>query len=367
MGKIKKIVIWVIGLLIVVYIFTSIPIPIFPGRATILDLLRWYLFTNYNIELPEFQVTPLPEINLRGKIAFTNFPVYEKGEIYITDPEKKNITLFVKDWRIVEYPGNDLSWSPDGKILFLGPLVESKLGNTIYQIDIKGRSKITQLICFEKKFIDSFSVSPDGRYIAFTAQEVEGSPNNLRSRGRSVFILDLQTGIIKKIADQASPCSAWSSEGKLVIDTSEGIFVVNVAENRSTFVTRWGDCPTWTPDGKIAFIRYIKDEKGISVPQIFIINPDGSNETQLTHFSQKDFGVNFSSGSPGLLSIKKLEYSPDGKNIAFAMEIRLTTGPLFGSPKEIRKYLHNKIYILNADGKNLTELAEGFSFTWIRE
>jgi hypothetical protein len=89
MGKIKKIVIRVIGLLILVYIFTSIPIPIFPGRATILDLLRWYLFTNYNIELPEFQVTPLPEINLRGKIAFTNFPVYEKGEIYITDPEKK--------------------------------------------------------------------------------------------------------------------------------------------------------------------------------------------------------------------------------------------------------------------------------------
>jgi Tol biopolymer transport system component len=357
MGKIKKIAILVIGLSIAAYIFTSVPILIFPVRMTLLDRLRWYLFTNYNIELPEFQVIPTPEINLKGKIAFTNFPVYEKGEIYIADPEKKNITLFVKDWRIVEYPGNDLSWSPDGKIVFIGPLVESKLGNTIYQIDIIGKGKITQLICFEGEFIDSLSVSPDGQYIAFTAKA--------GSSGRRIYILNLQIKIIKKIADYVSPCSSWSPDGKrLVIDTSEGIFIVNIADNRSTFVARWGHYPTWTPDGKIAFIRYIEDEKRISVPQIFIVNPDGSNETQLTHFSQKDFGVNFSSENPGVLEIKKLGYSPDGKKIALALEIQLTTGPIFGSPEEIRKYIRSKIYILNADGTNLVELAEGFSFTW---
>ena len=365
----RKMLAWGVVALIAIYVFFFCPIPllVLPAKIVPVDFVNWYFLAKFGIDLPEFKLIKPPEVDIEKKIIFTNFPLYEEGEIYIVDPNKRIGALFLKDWRIVEYPGNDVEWNPDEKkIIFLGPIIESKLGNTIYAAEAIGneRGKITRLVSFEKKFVEGISISPGGRYIAFTAQEVEGSLDNLIGRGRSAYVMDLKTGIVRKIA-KGVPAGTprWSSDGRLVMALSGGIFIVNFFENKSVLVRRGGGCPNWAPEGKIVFVEYFKDEEGILIPQIFLINPDGSEETQLTHFSQKDFGTNFSSKNPGYLWITKLSYSPDGRKIVFAIQIKKSYQGIV-TLEEQRKLERREIYILDADGSNLSKLAEGFSFTW---
>jgi Tol biopolymer transport system component len=62
----------------------------------------------------------------------------------------------------------------------------------------------------------------------------------------------------------------------------------------------------WSPDGKksLSLVGFAKLKK-ISVQQIFVMNVDGSNLTQVNHFSSKDFKE---------MQISELTFSPDGKN-----------------------------------------------------
>jgi Tol biopolymer transport system component len=130
--------------------------------------------------------------------------------------------------------------------------------------------------------------SPDGTRIAFVSK---GKIAIMNGDGTNMFSPALEKG--------RHPC--WSADGSslafVVVGTGgTTIYVTPVAQPDILWLTA-GDFPAWSPDGsKIAY------EFG---DQIFLINPDGTNQTQLTHTQ----GGSYQDSCPA--------WSPDGKRIAF--------------------------------------------------
>jgi len=347
MGKKKKIAIGIIAVGIIIVLLMSVPMPGLPVRMSIGEFLRNYLLLTYDIELPEIFPTPKPEIIPKGKIAFAVIPDYDYGSIYIADADGKNITLLIKDIRI----RGDIAWSPDGqKIAFIGIGGEVVDGN-IYVVNMRG--KISRLVRLSQMRINNLDWSPDGKYIVFEAtsyQKIEGNTTGMSGirigntfyaeAGSGIYIMNADGTNITKIVEKGK-YPAWSPDGKKIIFIScreneyGKIYIINTNDGNITKLTidsnitkiTIGESFTWRPDGKkIAFVCWIGETQ-----QICVMNVDGTNLTIVTNFQ-------------GVMNIKELNYSPDGKKIAFVS----------GS----------EIYIINADGTNLTKLAEGNYPTW---
>jgi uncharacterized repeat protein (TIGR01451 family) len=119
------------------------------------------------------------------------------------------------------------------------------------------------------------------------------------------------------------------SNGKIVFTSTRdggGIFVMdadgaNVQKLTSTFGT---NC-SWSADGaKIAFSAFVGTEADGNV-EIFVMNADGTGQTQVTTAAGNDFGPS---------------WSPDGTKIAFYSD----------------RSGNNEIYVMNADGSSVVNL-----------
>ena len=146
------------------------------------------------------------------------------------------------------------------------------------------------------------SWSPDGSKIAFSSiRSIGVFPNTRKTHG--IWVMD---------ADGSNQTNLFNSGG---------VFEV-------TF-----DNLSWSPDGsKIAFDSHWPPPHGI-----WVMDADGSNITQLTY-------------PPGSIIDIAPSWSPDGSKIAF----HSTRGPVGGSDAT-----PFKIYVMDADGSNLTRLTEG--------
>ncbi len=95
---------------------------------------------------------------------------------------------------------------------------------------------------------------------------------------------------------------------------------------------KWDSAPAWTPDGeKIAFAREYKDPQGIWQAEIWIMNPDGSERTQ----------------------IKSLR----GSNPYFTPDERMVLTSEFKNKK-------GEISIANIDGSNIIHLTDNDAEEW---
>lgn len=94
--------------------------------------------------------------------------------------------------------------------------------------------------------------------------------------------------------------------------------------------------PAWSPDGsKIAFVS-----KNDTSASLYIMNADGSNPTKLV--DAKDLSMNEQAAPDWQLEINRPVWSPDGKKIAF------------GASHKIRGTLFIfDMYVIDADGSNL--------------
>lgn len=108
--------------------------------------------------------------------------------------------------------------------------------------------------------------------------------------------------------------------------------------------------PAWSPDGRqIAYIAWEGDPNSepaatrIIVSQIFLMNNDGSDAIQITHFKKPGFAeTNY---------LSDLAWSPDGKKL------------IFSSNHEGSGRYDSPLYTINVDGSDLQRLTDSTWFT----
>ncbi|MEO6056692.1 MAG: LpqB family beta-propeller domain-containing protein [Gemmatimonadales bacterium] len=159
-----------------------------------------------------------------------------------------------------------------------------------------------------------------GYDVAFTASDGDGEVYLLSADGTTL------TNLTNDPSGDEGP--AWSPDGRSIAFTSHRtgrwqVYVMNADGSGQTQLTSgsFATSPDWSPDGtKIAF----SGVDGGGHEQIYVMNPDGSAITQLT--------TTTTGTAPA--------WSPDGTRVAFMSAISFETD----------------IFVMNADGSDVTRL-----------
>lgn len=213
-------------------------------------------------------------------------------------------------------------WTPDGRhIVFESgrePLV-----STMYIMNPDGSGVTT--------FIDTISAvggvswSPDGLQVAFQGYE-------------DIWIANANGTQATRLTFGGGNTPAWSPDGQKI---AFGCFVGTNPPNREicTINTDGTDTtnltnnsgneysPAWSPDGQK--IVFVSDRQAGQRFEVFIMNADGSEQTNLTHLSRDGIQMN----------TKNPIWTSDGGLIVFAMGTLFSTGD-------------SQLYVMNPDGSN---------------
>lgn len=170
--------------------------------------------------------------------------------------------------------------SPDGsKLLYCSDCIGSNTNSEVILMDIDGGNVVN---LSNHPSVDKYgSWSPDGAKVLFQSN---------RSGVFQLYTLEIASGELTQLTDSESDNiqGDWSVNNEIVFisdrDGDKEVFVMNADGSDQRQITFNEDSevlPSWSPDGKrIAFssYRYGNKDKG----DIFLINPDGTNEFRLT-------------------------------------------------------------------------------------
>jgi Tol biopolymer transport system component len=162
--------------------------------------------------------------------------------------------------------------------------------------------------------------SPTRQQVAYTAYRAE-----LRSE---IHILNLSGVKQASTSSSYDKNPVWSSDGRMAFtsfrDVNYEIYVMNADGSAQTNLTHnpaYDADPAWSPNGRrIAFVSN-RDDNG----EIYVMNDDGSAPRRLTH---------------NLVSDTHPVWSPDGQRIAYVSD----------------EGGNSEIYVINADGSGQTNL-----------
>lgn len=215
-------------------------------------------------------------------------------------------------------------WSPDGRTLacYGYPYHRADSGGADYGIYLMNADG-TNIIDLTSQLPELAGTSqgnphwsPDGTRVAFDNDD-------------GLYVVNADGTNVIKVAEGA--LATWSPDGTRLAFMSGGdIHVANAdgsAEVTFTHSNGFEDSPAWSPDGmRIAYIGAVKGEG----QQLYVVGPDGTNETRLTDLRSESMG----GYSPS--------WSPDGVTIAV----------------EVLEMGNENIYLVSADGSEVRRLTD---------
>jgi Tol biopolymer transport system component len=181
--------------------------------------------------------------------------------------------------------------------------------------------------------------SPDGKWIAYSAQQTSGS---------DIFLVNPDGTGRQRLTDNkaidGSP--TWSPDGKQIAlfsdrDGNWEIYVMNADGSNVRRLTNHpgqDHSPAWSPDGK--WIAFVSERDGNEEIYLTLaphasagVNPDGTNLRRLTRNKAEDWFP---------------AWSPDGKRIAFSSN----------------RDGNHEIYVMDADGSDQKRLTNNNAEDW---
>ncbi len=137
--------------------------------------------------------------------------------------------------------------------------------------------------------VGSVTISPDGSELACVTRKMPGAPSGLR-------ILDLKTGKVivgPEMPERAGSGISWSPDGhRIAFDKEEGkairllraIYVLDVETGKVSKIAD-GMSPSWSPSGEwIAFVDVSNQAHSQNEYRISLMRPDGTGSRVLTTF-----------------------------------------------------------------------------------
>ena len=258
-----------------------------------------------------------------GRIAFMRYRLHDapyQAELFTVNSDgsgARKLTHVAPG-----YTDDNPDWAPDGsRIVF--QRCRGTRGCHIWSVLPNGRGlkRLSRATADNSEPV----YSPDGRHIAFSADEV-------------LMVADANLRHAHPVGRGYEP--GWSPDGNRHAfvwkpGNHSAVFVENAdgtGRHRITpFPLRAEDHPDWSPDGT----RILFNTGGQSVrgQNLFTVRPDDTDLRQLTHYSRKT-KTNLVNGS----------FSPDGQSIVFATVVGAVNPPGAGL---------DDVFVMSADGTDI--------------
>jgi TolB protein len=342
--------------------------------------------------------TPIPikVADQPGRIAYTSVACDGKSgfDVYVMNADGSNRTKLNKE----RFDGTTWSVppiSPDGQKILLvsgdynnpGDLIVSDVDNTT-------KDRLARGLKSEDLFTDRWSF--DGTQVLYMAVDNQSGEDSCRGLmcNRDIYAVDVNGKSTINLTDNPLPnvSSSWSPDGQRIAFTRVSgdyatkiiaeIFVINTDGTGLTRISRYEQpksgktsvdaVPIWSPDGQhIAFLRQTNEDSAL-----FVMNADGSNQTQLPIHDQVTglqwswspdaqwilMSIQYFSGSTSRFKILRLR--PDGSDLTRIADGMYPIWSLDGNRityTDLHVAADNKsfssdIYVMNADGSGVTQL-----------
>jgi len=243
------------------------------------------------------------------------------NEIYVMDTDGSNPV------RITVSPASDVdpAMSPDGRDIVF---TSNRTGNNdIYIVDSRGGDPVDLT---NNPANDGWARwSPDGQHIVFHS--------NRDDLGFDIYMMDRDGSNVVRLTDHVGvdQYPDWSPDGQhIAFRRDADIYVLDLLTGDTTRLTNAGplnQMPVWSPNGhRIAFMS-----TRAGYPSVFVMNEDGSGQTNLTPKDPTVIDADWNSRAPS--------WSNTGHQIYFT-GFRPSTG------------LDTEIFVMNDDGSGQTNI-----------